>query len=211
MHDKLKDNNIHSLAGSENTLWVGTEDGLDQVTNIHEKIDSISIAHITSRPDEFSVYDILIDDNIIYAGTEWGLFFFNRATSDKGFYHGVEGPQNTVIPAVAKFGDSLLVATLNTLEVYDLKNKVWRGSSIRKNFNGTFINDLAATENAIWVGTDDGLYKYKVKEKYWRLFTVDDGLLDPVVQKIVPDNDYLYLGSPSGITIFYWNSPTRID
>ena len=209
--DNLRDNNIYSIAGDDSTLWVGSRDGLDRITNIRGKMDSISISPITPGKDEVSVFDILVDKNIVWAGTNWGLFYYDKSTRGKGFYRGVEGPGVGAITAIAKLGDSLWVSTLNTIEVYDVKNKVWRGSPARKVFDGTLINDIAATKNSIWVGTDNGLYKHNLIDKYWRNFTTDDGLLDSVVQKILPDQDYLYIGSPQGLTKFYWNSPNRID
>ncbi len=209
--DNLLDNRIHSLAGDESTLWVGSNDGLDRISQIRENVDSLAVAHITDPRDQVTVYDILRDDPIVWAGTSYGLFFYDLRSGESGYNREANGPGSEEITAVARSGDSLWVSTVGSVHAYDLKNRIWQTPPARKTFGGRNVNDIAVTDNAIWVGTDDGLFKFDQRDEAWMEFTVYDGLLDSIVQKIVPDGDYLLIGSPKGLTRFYWNSPYRID
>ncbi|RKY79699.1 hypothetical protein DRQ00_03135, partial [candidate division KSB1 bacterium] len=70
---------------------------------------------------------------------------------------------------------------------------------------------IKATDKAVWVGTEQAVYKYDKQRRTWRLFTTEDGLLDNTVQAILPAGDYVWFGTPKGLTRFYWNAPYRID
>ncbi|HDL18852.1 MAG TPA: hypothetical protein ENH29_07345 [Bacteroidetes bacterium] len=209
--DGLQDNKIYTLAQQDTLLYVGSNDGLDLITEFTQKSDSLVISPVTKPKDRVSVYDIYIDDNLVWAGTGYGLYVYDRMKNEGGYYRGADGPGVEPVFAVDRLRDSLWVATLHTVEVYDLKNEIWRGSPARKLFPETKIFDLVTSDGAVWVGTDDGLYKHHVHKGYWKQFTRRDGLLHPRVQKLLVDGDYLWIGSPQGLTRFYWNSPFRID
>jgi len=38
-----------------------------------------------------------------------------------------------------------------------------------------------------------------------------DGLLDNLVQDLVLDGDYIWFGTPEGVTRFFWNNPRYRD
>lgn len=208
--DNLLDNRIYSLAGENAILWVGTHDGLDRLDGV-ENSDSVDVHHISEWRDQVAVYDILIDETTVWAGTSAGLFFYDRIGNDHGFYRGVDGPGSDTVTALAKLGDSLFVSTFRSIEIYDIGRKEWLGPPARRDFDHTYINDINASQGIVWVGADDGLYKYNLKDNYWKHFTVEDGLLDSGISKIELDGDYLLLGSPQGLTRFYWNSRYRMD
>ncbi len=209
--DNLLDNRVYSLAAGKSALWVGSHDGLDRISEIRERADSVVVTHVTDWRDQVAVYDIFLDGPITWAATNYGLFSYDLRNADSGYHRGVDGPGSREVTAVARLGDSLWVSSTSTVYVYDLEDNIWRGPPGNKSFGGSYVNDIAATHNAVWVGTDDGLYKYDLLDGDWRSFTVQDGLPDPIVQKIVPDGDYLLIGSTQGLTRFYWNSPYRID
>jgi len=209
--DGLQDNQINCLVGEDSLLWVGSKDGLDCISLLGARSDSLRIRPITQPRDKAAVYDVFLDGFQLYAGTDYGLFFYDRQQKISGYYRGADGPGTETVVAVDRLGDSLWVATLHTVEIYDLKNKFWRGGPGRKIFINTNLTDLTVSENAVWVGSEDGLFKHKVRQGYWKQFTPQDGLLHSRVQKLLIDDDYLWIGSPAGLTRFYWNSPYRVD
>jgi ligand-binding sensor domain-containing protein len=81
----------------------------------------------------------------------------------------------------------------------------------RQRFPNASINSLLAQPEAVWVGTDAGVFKYNRKNREWRQFTTDDGLIDNRVNAIVAQDDWIWFGTPSGLTAFRWNDPHRID
>ena len=209
--DGLQDNVIYSIAGQDSIIWVGSNDGLDAVKINPNQPDSIQIYPVTKPKDKIAIYDILLDNNYVWAGSEVGLYFYDRQKKVGGYYRGADGPGVEPVIAIDKLRDSLWVATVYTVEVYDLKNRLWRGNPGRKIFSDVRILDLVAADEAIWVGTEDGLFKHQVAKGYWKKYTSRDGLLNHRVQKLLVDGDYLWIGSPYGLTRFLWNSPYRID
>jgi ligand-binding sensor domain-containing protein len=94
---------------------------------------------------------------------------------------------------------------------------VWRdGSGIRELTIGDFSVDpdiytLAVIDRIVWASTPNGLLRYDVRKKQYRLFDRNDGLFEDFVQSIYPDGDYLWLGTQLGVQRFFWNNPYRID
>lgn len=69
---------------------------------------------------------------------------------------------------------------------------------------------ILATPKFIWVGTTaSGFWRHNRTTGEWIQYTTADGLLDNHVQVIRRDGDDLLIGTPSGLTRFYWNRPGR--
>jgi ligand-binding sensor domain-containing protein len=66
-------------------------------------------------------------------------------------------------------------------------------------------------EFSAWVATDNGVLKFDKARNRWVHFTTEDGLLSNYVNCIMLDGDYVWFGTPEGVTRFYWNAPYRID
>ncbi len=71
--------------------------------------------------------------------------------------------------------------------------------------------DIEVNQKSVWVATRSGLLKYDKVDKFWKLFTVEDGLLNNHCHRILLDGDYLWVTTDLGITHFNWNDPNRID
>ena len=70
---------------------------------------------------------------------------------------------------------------------------------------------IVADEAVVWAGTNKGVLKYDREREIWIQYTREDGLLSDMVNVILPDGDYVWFGTPRGLTRFYWNAPNRID
>ena len=53
--------------------------------------------------------------------------------------------------------------------------------------------------------------EFNKESKAWVHYTVFDGLADNRVLDIALDGDYVWFGTPKGVTLFYWNDPHRVD
>jgi ligand-binding sensor domain-containing protein len=56
---------------------------------------------------------------------------------------------------------------------------------------------LLAQPEAVWVGTDAGVFKFNRKNQEWRQFTTDDGLIDNRVNAIAVKEDLIWFGTPN--------------
>ncbi len=207
----LQANEIFALEQGDRSLWVGTKEGLDRIWITGGKKDSLRVQHITPPAEKVAVYDVLWDGGRVWAATNYGLYVYESRTGKGGYYRGVNGPRAEVVMALDRSGDSLWVATLHTVEPYDLRREIWPGGSARRVFPDAILLDIAANGSAVFVGTDQGLFKFNPAGGYWLRYTRRDGLLNNRVQKLLLQGDYLWIGSPEGLTRFYWNSPYRID
>ena len=208
----LADNRILALASDGNALWVGTKDGLDRLRLFRRgKKDSVAVRHVTPPLEKVAVYDVLWDNGRVWAATNYGLYVYHPGTKKGGYYRGADGPGAEVVTALTRSGDSLWVTTADRVEVYDLRNEVWVGAPARKLFGQENLLDIAANRKAVFVGTNQGLFKYDLARRYWIRYSRLDGLLDNRVQRLLLEGDYLWIGSPAGLTRFYWNSPYRVD
>lgn len=207
----LDDNQVFSLCPQDSVLWVGTKSGLNRVIQVSGKKDSVRIESVSRRQDKVAVYDLKVQKNVLWAATNYGLYIYDLANDKAGYYRGADGPGPETLLALDLAGDSLWVATLDRVEVYNLEEQRWMGGPGRRFFAAETPLDLVATPSVVWVGTTGGLYRFDVHRGYWRKYTVTDGLLHPRVQKLLLEGDFLWIGSPAGLTRFYWNSPLRVD
>ena len=58
---------------------------------------------------------------------------------------------------------------------------------------------------------DNGLMLTERKTGRKRIFNEFDGLLSVYINALVPDGDYLWIGSDQGLTRFMWVNPDRVD
>ncbi|NIP41399.1 MAG: hypothetical protein GWO41_06285, partial [candidate division Zixibacteria bacterium] len=62
---------------------------------------------------------------------------------------------------------------------------------------------LAGMGRFLWVGTDNGLYRYDTKEKGWRRFTKESGLpANTITSLSSPDDQSLWVATPVGLALY---------
>ncbi len=69
------------------------------------------------------------------------------------------------------------------------------------NFSGK-INDIAGSDNYLYVGTDAGLFRYIVKSRKWQRYTSAEGLPANRVDHISLRKNTAFLGTDKGVVIF---------
>jgi len=79
------------------------------------------------------------------------------------------------------------------------------------NFPEANVIKLVCNKRYVWVATKNGVLRLDKKFQTWTKYTTYDGLLDNFVQDLVLDGDYIWFGTPQGVTRFYWNNPRLRD
>jgi len=209
--DGLSDNYIYDVIVDSQSVWIATEDGLDRIDKHSVDKGAPIIEHITNPADKVTVFDIELDRQQLWAGTNYGIYFYDTVKRIGGYYRGPNGPGARIVTAVSANNDQVWFGTLTGVEVYDRVHRVWKGPPERRFATNLPVITIKATDKAVWVGTEQAVYKYDKQRRTWRLFTTEDGLLDNTVQAILPAGDYVWFGTPKGLTRFYWNAPYRID
>jgi len=158
------------------------------------------------------VYDIEIMENLLWLGTEFGAYVFNKTDSTGGFEDDAEGPMNNEVTAIGVFEhEEVWFGMANGVEVFDMIKKEWRSGPDRRFLTSDIVNYIEVDQFAAWIATNNGVLKYDKQRDRWVEFTILDGLLSNIVNCILIDGDYAWFGTPEGLTRFYWNAPYRID
>jgi len=209
LHEGLVDERVHALAIDGDILWIGTEVGIDGLY-----IPRDSIFHATTDAVRDSrIYDIEVLDDVVWLATDRGLMRLAKPTPEWRRFYTDQGPLAGRVRALAGNRHNLYVGSDRGIAIVDLAGRqpveVFESPSLLPDEN---IYDLALTADSIvWAATPSGLLRLVPATHERRLITTDDGLLDMFVQRIVPDGDYLWLGTLKGANRFRWKNPFRVD
>ncbi|MCR4440385.1 MAG: two-component regulator propeller domain-containing protein [bacterium] len=193
-------------------VWAATQRGVTRLVRATLRTDSL-VAQLVQWPalGDVPVYDLERTHNLMWMGTEYGIYVYDCARDSGGFYNAPEGPVNCTVTAVTSCGNEVWFGTTESIEAFDMHTRTWMRPPARLVHTGARVNRIAADTSTVWASTDKGVLKYDRKHKRWRLFTVEDGLPSNEVFSICLDGDYVWFGTRNGLTRFYWNSPHRID
>lgn len=209
----LGDNYVFDVEVDEKNVWVGTADGLSQIIKDSLRTKKFRIQEI-ARKDLLrkKVYAIEIMQNLLWLGTEYGVYIYDTAEKTGGFEDDPNGPMNDEVRAVGIYEDKEVWFGLEDgVEVFNMESQTWGGVPERRFLSSTFVNYIAVDSSAAWFATDNGVLKFDKTRQRWVHFTTEDGLLSNYVNCILLDGDYVWFGTPEGLTRFYWNAPYRID
>jgi len=156
------------------------------------------------------VSDLALCGDTMYVATPQGLFkgsirdrLFNYAPMPGGLLNAaimeisVQGPEVWWVTE-----EGVLRYDQNTGEAKSWRSDTWLG--------GAKPTCIQVAENFVWVGTErNGFYRHNRSTGEWIQYLTADGLIDNRVQVIRRDRDDLLIGTPSGLTRFYWNRPGR--
>ena len=209
----LGDNYVFDVEVDEENVWIGTLNGLSQIIKDSLGTKKFWIQEI-ARKDLLrkKVYDIEIMQNLLWLGTEYGVYIYDKSEKTGGFEDDPNGPMNDEVRAIGIFEDKEVWFGLEDgVEVFYMDSQTWGGAPEKRFLSSTFVNYLVVDEYSAWVATDNGVLKYDKGRDRWVEFTVVDGLMSNIVNCIMLDGDYIWFGTPEGLTKFYWNAPYRID
>ncbi len=202
--------------------YIGTEDDLDSLVRYVKEYNDIQ-----SQEDEEDLISLKLPYNLLFRGVEittlvvdktqrvWvgtpiGLYRFdgakwkNFATDDA--FKGPDSHLTRHITALALKGSEVWIGTKNGLYRYRQTKFVRRG---KNQLPSQHVTSLATYPNnsELYVAVKDrGIARYtpskgKGLPAKWKLFSVEDGLLDSNVTNIILDKEsHLWVGHPGGIS-----------
>lgn len=195
--------NIHGLAVVGNHLWIGTyEHGID-VMDLHTR--SV-VRHYDGRNEQGSFGSNFIvslytrNDGQLLVGTWSGLYLYHPQRDDFELlpFFGAqiqsmaEDKQGTLW--VGTYGNGLYYDNPKTGE----KGHINTGNKTVPGLINDYINNVYIdSRNQIWLCTEGGLCRYDVTTGHISSFTVEDGLSDNQVFRIMEDESGLFWISTS--------------
>ncbi|MFZ5433128.1 MAG: ligand-binding sensor domain-containing protein, partial [Calditrichota bacterium] len=197
---------IRALAATDSELWVGTTRGLCVIKGSSREVWRIENPGIELA----GVNDLAVCVDTVYVATSQGLFKGTIPDRQFSFWAMPGGFLNASVPEISVQGSEVWLVTAEGVLCYDQnigKAKSWRADPWLNSAQPTCIG---VAGKFVWVGTrNNGFYRHNRMTGEWIQYTTNDGLLDNRVQTIRRDGDDLLIGTPSGLTRFYWNRPDR--
>ncbi|MBD0401320.1 hybrid sensor histidine kinase/response regulator transcription factor [Flammeovirga sp. EKP202] len=151
----LSSDYIKELLIEEDTVWVGTRNGLDKIVfNLHTGKASIVNVLINKSKDNLEVNSIVKDSNgSFYIGTTKGLFLINRK-NELQFEIQNLNDEITVYDIIIK-NQKVILATLSGLFVYDQEH-------FERINHQSYTVLLDHIGDLFWAGTNQGLQLLKL-------------------------------------------------
>ncbi|MBN1481862.1 hypothetical protein EH223_05925 [candidate division KSB1 bacterium] len=225
-HDKLKNiwrtlttahgignDHINKVVMDDRFLWLATESGVAKLHLNTVGTDSLKIQRLKFPSHRIvRVFDLAQQDDVLWMATEFGVYVYNKTTDEGGYYSGLD--ENLVWRptfAISIWGEEVWFGNDLGILAFNAVTNEWLDPLAKMYETDAGINRILAARQAVWVATNDGVFKFNRRMQRWTQFTREDGLADDRVYAIQLDNDYIYFGTARGLTRFYWNSPFRND
>ena len=201
----LVDERVNDVLIYGDGIFAATDLGLNYISL--ETIGEDSLEIIEINPDELrhiQIYDLELQQNLLWLATEQGPFIYNLTTDESGYLADNEGPRDEITHSIS-FSDSVIwLGTDSGIDAFDVIHKRWLPTPARRIMPGIGINCVKADTDAVWVGTNRGVYKYHRRLQQWQHYTTSDGLLDNHVNAIALDGNIVWFGTDLGLTAFQW-------
>jgi len=212
-YDGLSDNLVYDVVSDDSCIWVATDLGINQIyRHTLGRNDTLQIERVNPHNTALvRVLDLELMGNLLWAATEEGVYVYDTNKREGGYLDEIDGPFAMSITSISYHGNEICFGSARGVDIFNTDTREWAGLPKGRAFPNTHINKVVSTAAAIWAATDKGVMKYDRQYNDWRTFTKEDGLLDDRVNAILPDGDYIWFGSKSGLTRFFWNDPSRID
>jgi len=210
--NNLVNNWVNDIVVDEDAIWVATDGGVSYVVKKTVGTDSLTIRHVLyPKLRNIAVYDLDIQGNLLWMGTEFGVFVYDKKKKEGSFYTSVADPVEKATYAITCYKNEVWYATDYGIAGFNSKTGKRFDPPARYYLKNVRVYRLTADEKTVWAATDNGALKYDRENKRWVRFSVQDGLPSDEVLSLYLDGDYIWFGTPLGLTQFYWNAPYRID
>ncbi len=207
MSDGLADDNLLSIAAVGDSVFVGTEYGLNMLLG-----EPPEVAYVW--PNEFlnrRVYDLQLVDGELWIAASTGAYRLNLKL---GRLQRFQDPQNQLFGEVydLEIWENKLWFVTNDL-IMGLNLKTAETESQRILSTSFRPRKIAVNDRIAAVTADDGVTLFFLDQEpiFDRTFSTEDGLPSNTIYELELDGDYLWVGSDRGLTRFWWNNPNRVD
>jgi ligand-binding sensor domain-containing protein len=198
----LPDNNVSAILAAGDTLFVGTEYGLGIV---HLFPDSARKIPPTLLPAH-TVLCLERAGNDIWIGTTEGVFRLDLENGTVGFLSSSEITHSGSAYDIKYVNGKVWLATDYELASIDVGTADVKLYPEVNNYGGA--NAVAANDTLIAAATMQGLLLINQgKHPYSQLYTTSDGLLSDNIRDLIFDDNYLWLGTDSGLVRFWYKDP----
>ncbi len=203
--DGLPDKEVTALAVGKDSVWVGTAHGL----GLYMPSTNSAVTVGKKVLGELFITALQLAPGRLIIGTTLGAYYIDFATKTIGRMKDPEGILRGLVRHIFLYKNELYVSSDWGLTSVDLSTE--KASPVPYIDLPDGVYAAAAGDKYIAAALGDGLLLIDRATGKRRKFTEEDGLLSIKINAIVPDGNYLWLGSEEGLTRFKWINPDRVD
>ncbi len=208
--EKKVSNNINCIAGDDENVWFGTNDGIGQYNRLTQSWKGFfnKKGGISN-----SISCLAIDDDIVWFGSHGnGLFRYQNSAGKWLASPTADDLLDPNINDLLIVNDIVWIATDRGLAKYDTLSKEWIFYTLQTTYNQLIsekITKLAWLYPHLWVGTDKGLMSYDPLSDVWQNQTA---ICSRNIACLFMNQNDLWIGTPDSGIIQYdtINNGTRI-
>lgn len=178
------------LEDDDGNIWLGLDKGISHI-KMNENIRYYNDVHGNLG----TIYCILKHDNVLYVGTNQGLYYFDQgAKKDQQFsdFKLVKGTQGQVWQLI-KVDDSVICGHNEGTFLIEGVN----ASKISNVTGGWYSTHFIKEKNLLIQGTYTGLILLKKTDQKWQFFRKIEGYITPVKKLIVEDSNHIWVSGPN--------------
>ena len=204
---QLSSINVNDLLIFEDNLFIATEYGMGWMPVGSDFIERPRDKTLNNTP----VTKITAVDSTLLLATSYGVYEYSPESDNFSFVEMKSALPHYDISAVKSSGDSVWIAGSSGIALYNHKKDRWQSFTQLQSRLSAEFNDINFTPGYVWFASNKGLLRYNIRMDSWYLYTRKDGLASNLVYHIDVDGDELWLSTKSGLTIFLWQRPGRIE
>jgi len=208
--DHIQNSNIYItriLKDFKNRIWVGTEKGLVMIDEEEKKSNWFlnSVEDSTSISDNSITHIFEDSQKNIWISTFNGINLLEENNDSLSFKNFKRNKLDTIIPsnkvtAINEYNGIIYFGCRNGIFTYDLKGNVFKTLDIKKN-KYTINSIQISKQGVIWASTSEGVLRYEINSKDFKLFGKNDGVGDLSFRAssgYISDNSDVYFGGNKG-------------
>ena len=203
--DGLAGQQIRALSFARGILFVGGERGLNRF-----KLPSGPVWDAGSEDiNELMTGELVSEGDTTWAAGLQGVFRIPPdALKKKSYQAQLIDEETTRTIAIAT--DRIWIGTNACIKGFDRQSGTLEEYiGVEGFFGGSKPLSLTANDSLLWVGTEDGLYRLNRRRNHWIKYDERHGIPNPLIQRMVLEEDTLWICTPNGLTRFIWNRPLR--
>ncbi len=203
----LTDDNVLSILATGDSIFVGTADGLSLLTREGDTAQFLWPEQFVNR----QVYDFEQVGDDIWIASSGGAYRLKTRSGELQQFHDPTLVLFGGVYSLDRAGDHLWL--LSGSGVLRLNVESGETTPYSQVFPRAQANAIAANDTICAVASDAGLtiIFHTADPVIERTFTVDDGLASNIAFSLDLFGDYIWVGTQDGLTLFWWNNPSRVD
>ncbi len=190
---------IISMALDGDTLWVGSEKGLNALDKKTE-----TWKRFFSTQEGLSgnfVNTLLVQSDSLWVGTNGGVSRLLKGKKGWKNYSQGEGLGETEIKSLIIVENRIWAGESGGgLFEYDPREDRWKRFESRDPLKNGGINSMAVIRGRVFVCRENGVSIFDLETRQWESFTMADGLLSNMVLCTAEDRDGVWFGTDRGAT-----------